>query len=100
MVWLHIVSRSIVSNTHVNLLGYFSKILLRKLGTILLFSSTCHPQMDDKAELVKGLQLLDCVLSFKRIENLGGLFTISHIIQLSIALLVFHLLRLFIVFIY
>ena len=43
IVWLHGVPRSIMSNCDVKFLSYFWKVLWGKLGTKLLFSTTCHP---------------------------------------------------------
>jgi hypothetical protein len=47
VVWLHGVIRSIVSDRDVKFLSYFWKVFLGKLGTKLLFFTTCHPQIDD-----------------------------------------------------
>ena len=44
IVRLHGVPRSIVSNCDVKFLNYFWKVLWGKLGTKLLFSTTCHAQ--------------------------------------------------------
>jgi hypothetical protein len=44
--------RTIVFDSDAKFLSYFWKTLWGKLGTKLLFSTTCHPQMDGQVEVV------------------------------------------------
>ena len=47
IVHLHGVPRIIVSNRNAKFLIYFWEVLWGKLGTKLLFLTTCHPQTDE-----------------------------------------------------
>jgi hypothetical protein len=52
VVRLHGMPNTIVLDHDAKFLGYFWRALWNKLGTKLLFSITCHPQMDGQTEVV------------------------------------------------
>ena len=49
---LHNVSKNVLSNQDAKFLSYIWKVLQGKIGTKLLFSTTCHLHIDGQIEVV------------------------------------------------
>lgn len=70
VVRLHEVPRTIVSDRDVKFLSYFWKVLWNKLGTKLLFSTTCHLETNGETEVVnRNLYILFRLIIQKNLKN-------------------------------
>jgi hypothetical protein len=81
IVRLHGVSKSIVSDRDTKFLSHFWKTLWRKLGTKLLFSTACHPQIDRQTEVVN--QTLSSLLQAVIHKNLKSWVTCLPIMEFA-----------------
>jgi hypothetical protein len=99
IIQLHGVPRSIVFKHDAKFLSHFWKVLWRKLGTKLLFSTTCHPQMDGQTEVVnRTLSTLLCTIIQKNLKNWEDCLPFIEFAYNR--RLIFHHLRLFMVLIH
>src|SRR5215216_3276769 len=62
IIRLHGVPTKTVSDHDTKFLSNFWRCLWAKLGTKLLFSTTCHPQIDGQTEVVNRTTMLRAVL--------------------------------------
>ena len=75
IICLHGMPSTIVLDRDAEFLSHFWRMLWNKLGTKLLFSTTCHPQTDSQAEVVNRTlsTMLRAVLK-KKNEDVGRVF--------------------------
>ena len=70
IIRLHGVPRSMVFDCDITFFSYFWKVLWGKLGTKLLFSTTCHTQTNGQTKIVnRALSALLCTILWKNLKN-------------------------------
>jgi hypothetical protein len=75
IVHLHGMPSTIASNRDVKFLSHFWRTLWNKLGTKLLFSTTCLPQTDGQTEFVnRTLSAMLRAILKEKLENVGRVF--------------------------
>ncbi|PKI65690.1 hypothetical protein CRG98_013915 [Punica granatum] len=80
-VRMHGILMNIVSDRDPKFLSYFWKTLWAKLGTKLLFSTACHPQIDGQTEVVN--RTLSSLLRAAVNTNLKSLDTFLALVEFS-----------------
>jgi transposase InsO family protein len=71
IVRLHVVPNTIVSDRDAKFLSHFWRVLCFKLGTKLLFSTTCHPQTDGQTDVINRTLSTMLLAILKLILNCG-----------------------------
>jgi hypothetical protein len=74
VIRLHGIPNTIVSDRDVRFVSHFWRSLWKKLGTKLLFSTTCHPQTEGQTEVVnRTLSTMLRAAVDKKLKRWGGL---------------------------
>ncbi|WMV37524.1 hypothetical protein MTR67_030909, partial [Solanum verrucosum] len=78
IVKLHGIPHTIISDRDPKFHSSFWKELWGRLGTKLLFSSSCHPQIDGQTEIVnRTLGSMLCAVVHGKLASWGGTFSFS-----------------------